>query len=124
VKERIVKKREYVNQRWGSEPVAEFEYKPLQCKQAYRGVLRKHLSVERGENVWFDDIRYFFYFTTFKGMSQAQVVPKANQRCDQEKVRGQFKSGVNALRMPVADLVGNGLTWPAWPGTARRGWGC
>jgi hypothetical protein len=31
----------------------------------------------------------------------------ANGRCDQENVIEQLKNGVNAMRMPVADLVSN-----------------
>ena len=44
--------------------MAEFEYRPTACRQAYRiVVLRKNLSVARGEAVLFDDVRYFFYIT-------------------------------------------------------------
>jgi hypothetical protein len=34
-------------------------------------------------------------------------VASANQRCDQENVIGQLKSGVGALRVPLHDLVSN-----------------
>jgi hypothetical protein len=55
VKERIVREREFLNQRLDSEQVAEFEYQPGKCKQSYRMVvLRKNLSIERGEKVLFD----------------------------------------------------------------------
>ena len=40
-------------------------------------------------------------------MSAAEVVHRANQRCDQENVVGQLKSGINAMRMPVNDLHSN-----------------
>jgi len=44
--------------------VAEFPYQPTACKRAYRVVvLRKNLSVEKGERMLFDDVRYFFYIT-------------------------------------------------------------
>ena len=33
---------------------------------------------------------------------------QANDRCDQENLIGQLKSGVGALRVPVYDLVSNG----------------
>ena len=61
MKERIVIEREYKNIRLESEQVGEFEYRPGKCKQSYRiVVVRKNLSVERGERLLFDDIRYFF----------------------------------------------------------------
>jgi hypothetical protein len=64
VKEQIVKKRCYKNIRLRSEQVAEFEYQPVKCHKSYRVVvLRKNLSIEKGEDVLFDDIRYFFYIT-------------------------------------------------------------
>ena len=54
----------YKNIRLKSEDVAEFEYRPRSCKETYRMVVvRKNLSVERGEDVLFDDVRYFFYIT-------------------------------------------------------------
>jgi len=70
-------------------------------------VLKKNLSVERGERVLFDDIRYFFYITTLRGRTAGEVVELANGRCDQENVIEQLKNGVNAMRMPVRDLESN-----------------
>jgi len=62
VKEQIVKERGYKNIRLCSEHTSEFDYRPVKCNTSYRVVvLRKNLSVEKGENVLFDDIRYFFY---------------------------------------------------------------
>ncbi len=72
-------------------------------------VVRKDLSIERGESVLFADVRYFFYITN-KSDEDApadKVIFLANERCDQEKLIGQFKSGVHALRMPFDDLVSN-----------------
>ena len=64
VKERIVKEREFKNIRLVSEDVAEFAYQPAACKHTYRMVVvRKNLSVEKGEYKLFDDERYFFYIT-------------------------------------------------------------
>ena len=55
VKQAIVREREYKNIRTVSEDVAEFEYSPVACKKTYRAVvLRKNLSVERGERRLFD----------------------------------------------------------------------
>ena len=53
------------------------------------------------------EIRYFFYITTRTDLSAAEVVACANERCDQENVIEQLKNGVNAMRMPVYDLVSN-----------------
>ena len=36
-----------------------------------------------------------------------EIVACANQRCDQENVIEQLKNGVNALRVPLYDLVSN-----------------
>jgi len=108
VKERIVRERQYKNIRLMSEEVAEFDYRPGKCKRDYRMVVvKKNLSVEKGEQVLFDDIRYFFYITTRRDLTAAQVVRLANERCDQENVIEQLKNGVNAMRMPTGDLNSN-----------------
>jgi hypothetical protein len=108
VKERIVRQREYKNIRLESEQVAQFVYQPGKCQKGYRMVVvRKNLSVEKGEQVLFDDIRYFFYLTNDTTLSAAEIVFFANERCDQENVIEQLKNGVNALRMPSDDLVSN-----------------
>ncbi len=108
VKERIVREREYENIRLVGEHVAEFPYQPTACKRAYRVVvLRKNLSVERGERVLFDDIRYFFYITNLTDRKAEEIVFFANDRCNQENLIEQLKNGVHALRMPVDDLVSN-----------------
>jgi len=70
-------------------------------------VTAKNLSVERGEQVLFDEIRYFFYITNDRISSAAQIVRRANQRCNQENLIEQLKNGVRALRMPVDNLVSN-----------------
>ena len=108
VKEQIIKERGYKNIRLQSEHVAEIAYKPVKCRKSYRMViLRKNLSVEKGEAVLFDDIRYFFYITNDRKATRAEVVADANKRCNQENLIEQLKNGVRALRMPVDDLVGN-----------------
>jgi hypothetical protein len=109
VKEQIVRERGYKNIRLVSEDVAEFDYRPGKCGQDYRMVVvRKNLSVERGEQVLFDDVRYFFYITNVRAWAACEIVFSANQRCDQENLIGQLKSGINALRMPAGNLVANG----------------
>ena len=108
IKEQIVKEREYKNIRLCSEQTAEFEYRPVKCGRSYRiVVLKKNLSVEKGENVLFDDIRYFFYITNDRKASRADIVSDANKRCNQENLIEQLKNGVNAMRMPVDNLAGN-----------------
>lgn len=108
VKERIVRERGYKNIRLEGEDVAEFDYRPGKCKQSYRMVaVRKNLSVARGEQVLFDDVRYFFYITNVRSWEAREIVFSANQRCDQENLIGQLKSGINALRMPAGDLLAN-----------------
>ena len=107
-KKRIVREREYVNLELNYEDVAEFDYQPGKCHRPYRVVaLRKNISKREGENVLFDDIRYFFYITTRTDLSAAEVVLCANQRCDQENVIEQLKNGVHALRVPMYDLISN-----------------
>ena len=108
VKADIIKARQFKNLRLQCEHVAEFDYKPTLCKKSYRMVvLRKNLSVEQGDEVLFDEIRYFFYITNDRQMSKSEIVFDANQRCQQENLLGQLKSGVHSMRMPVDTLESN-----------------
>ena len=108
VKERIVKEREFENVRLFSEMVAEFDYKPVKCRKSYRVVvLCKNLTVERGEAMLFDDVRYFFYITNDRVTEAEGIVLQANGRCNQENLIEQLKNGVRAMEMPVGDLVSN-----------------
>lgn len=108
VKERIVREREFKNIRLQSEDVAEMEYRPTACRQTYRLiVVRKNLSIERGEQVLFDDYRYFFYLTNDRERSAASIVFDANQRCNQENLHAQLKGGVHALTAPLDNLESN-----------------
>ena len=107
VKEQIVREREYKNIRLQSEQVAEFAYRPTLCEKTHRVVvIRKNLSVERGEQVLFDDVRYFFYITNHTAPAD-KIVFLANDRCNQENLIQQLKSGVKALNAPVDNLVSN-----------------
>ena len=107
-KERIVVERGYDNLRLNHEDVAEFTYRPPSCKRAYRlVVVRKNISRMKGELTLFDELRYFYYITTREDLSAAEVVRKANQRCDQENLIAQLKSGVDAMRVPLYDLESN-----------------
>lgn len=108
VKERIVVENGYRNIRLLGEEVAEIRYRPVKCERDYRLViLKKNLSVEKGEHVLFPDIRYFFYITNIEEMTTEGVVHFCNDRCNQENLIEQLKNGLNALRMPVGDLVSN-----------------
>ena len=108
-KEALVRKKGYKNIRLRSEDVAEFEYQPTACKRSYRiVVLRKNLTIERGEQALFDEIRYFFFITNDRELTPAQIVKLANHRCNQENLIGQLKSGVRALHAPVNTLLANG----------------
>jgi hypothetical protein len=108
VKEQIVRERGYENIKTAGEDVAEFSYRPGTCNREYRVVvLRKNLTVLKGERALFDDIRYFFYITNIEDMSAEEVVHFCNGRCNQENLIQQLKNGLNALRAPVGDLVSN-----------------
>jgi hypothetical protein len=108
VKEAIVVRRGFENIRLASEQVAEFNYRPSGCRQTYRMVVvRKNLSVAKGECVLFDDIRYFFYITNDWVSEADEVVFCANDRCHQENLLAQLSGGVRALRAPLDNLVSN-----------------
>ncbi len=107
-KELFVRSKGYKNLKLKSEDVAEFDYQPVACKKAYRlVVLRKNITVERGETALFDEIRYFFYITNDRDKTAAEIVFLANDRCDQENLIGELKSGVRALHAPVNSLHAN-----------------
>jgi hypothetical protein len=124
VKEGIVRARQFENIRLVSEEVAEFDYQPQACRKPYRlVVVRKNLSVEKGETMLFEDYRYFMYLTNQRDLSAEDIVFLANDRCDQENLHAQLKNGVRALQAPVDGLVSNwaymvmtGLAWnlKAW----------
>ena len=108
VKDDIVRERGYKTIRPKTEEVVEFSYRPRACKKDYRVVaLRKNLSIERGDNVLFDEYRYFFYITNDWELTADQVIDEAHQRCNQENLIGNLKSGVRALHAPVNTLNAN-----------------
>jgi hypothetical protein len=109
-KRQVVVERGYLNLRLNDEEVAEFTYRPGKCQRDYRVVvLRKNISRMRGEHALLDEIRHFFYVTTYPADTHppARIVELANDRCDQENIVGQLKSGINALHAPVDDLHSN-----------------
>ena len=108
VKDEIVRERDYKTLRQKAEDVVEFSYRPGNCTRDYRVVaLRKNISVERGENVLFSKYRYFFYITNDWDMTADEVINEARQRCNQENLHSQLKSGVRALHAPVNTLHAN-----------------
>ena len=134
VKERIVVERGFENIRLDAESVASFEDKPAACQESYRVVaLLKNLSRLRGEEMLFDDVRVFYFITNDRLTPDDELVLLANERCNQENLHAQLKSGTGAMRMPVDTLEANwaymvmaGLAWSlkAWaalllPDTSR-----
>ena len=108
VKQEIVRERGYETVHLLEEMVAEFEYRPVACKKSYRMiVLRKLVGVDKGQMRLFEEYRYFFYITNDRKMTSKEVVFSANDRCEQENLIAQLKSGVRALTAPVDDLVSN-----------------
>jgi hypothetical protein len=108
VKEAIVVARQFENQRLQSEEVAEFPYQPTACKKTYRMVvIKKNISVEKGEKLLFDRIVYFFYLTNDWVSAADAIVFSANDRCDQENLLAQLHGGVRALHAPVDNLESN-----------------
>jgi hypothetical protein len=119
VKEALVEQRGFDNQRLDGEDVAEFVYRPSACRHAYRMVVvRKNLSVLKGEKRLFDDVRYFFYLTNIVFLEPPQVVLVANNRCNQENLLAQLHGAVHALQASLNTLVSNGaymvMTALAW----------
>jgi hypothetical protein len=124
VKEQVVKEREFTNIRLVKEYVAEFKYSPALCKKTYRVVVVwKDLEVTQGQKKLFDDSKCFFYITNDWEASAEEIVFDANDRCNQENLIGQHKSGVRSLTAPVDSLLSHwaymvmaGLAWSmkAW----------
>lgn len=107
-KEQIVREREYRNLRLEREDVAEFEHRPGKSKRSYRFIaLRKTIVEERGQRCLGHSYRYFFYVTNDRNMTCEQVVREANNRCNQENLLAQLKSGTGALRAPLNTLESN-----------------
>jgi hypothetical protein len=108
VKQRIVKKRKYKKVQTKAEHVCEFSYRPGKCKKTYRMiVLRKQLSVVRGEMDLFDDIRYFFYITNDWKRSIPEMIQFYRDRSDHENDIEQLKNGVKALTPSSDTLLSN-----------------
>jgi hypothetical protein len=108
IKPEIVRERGFKTIHLLEEMVAEFDYRPTACRKSYRMiVLRKRLGTDRGQMRLFEEYRYFFYITNDREMSAEGVVFSANDRCNQENLVAQLKSGVHALTTPVDGLLSN-----------------
>lgn len=108
VKDHIIRQRGFLNLTTWSEDLAEFDYKPLKANKAYRiVVLRKTILEEKGQQCLGTRERYFFYITNDRRLSRDQVVREANDRCNQERLIEQLKSGVRALHAPLNTLHAN-----------------
>jgi hypothetical protein len=108
VKPQIVVERGFENIRLEREEVTEFPYRPTACRKTYRIVaLKKSLSVEKGQQRLFDEVRWFFWISNDRKKQASQIVLEANGRCNQENLIAQLKGGCKALAMPVDNLVSN-----------------
>ena len=110
VKQQVVEARQFEDIRLMTEHVAEFPYQPSKCERAYRVVVVwKELDVYQGQKKLFDDARCFFYITNEEEEKKAseETVFDANDRCNQENLLGQLKSGVRSLVAPVDNLLSN-----------------
>ena len=106
----MVRSRGFENLRLQAEHVAEIEYTPAKSKRVYRLIiLRKNISVEKGDEHLFDDVVYYFYVTNVSDtkLSTEEVVYESNRRCNQENLIEQLKNGVRATRLPVGEFIAN-----------------
>jgi hypothetical protein len=108
VKQQVVEAREFEDLRLVREYVAEFHYRPTNCKKDYRVVVVwKELEVYKGQQKLFDKDRCFFYITNDWEQPSAEIVFEANGRCNQENLVAQFKGDVRSLTAPVDSLLSN-----------------
>ncbi len=108
VKQRVVREREFETLRLQGEAVAEFDYRPTECRKTFRmTAIRKNISHEKGEVRLFDEILYFFYITNDRVCTTEEVVFECNDRCNQENLIAQLAGGVRALCAPVDNLESN-----------------
>ena len=119
VKQRIVEERGFKDIRLVEEWVGEAQYRPGACQRDYRLIiLQKNLEVrDRQQPQLFEDYRYFFYLTNDWESTPAEIVFRANDRCQQENILAQLKA-VRALHAPLDNLLSNNaymlITSLAW----------
>jgi hypothetical protein len=108
VKQQVVEAREFKDIRLVKEHVAEFRYRPVKCRRAYRVVVVwKDLEVYQGQKKLFDDACCFFYITNDWEKPAEEIVFEANGRCNQENLLAQLKGDVRSLTAPVDNLLSN-----------------
>ena len=97
VKQQIVNQRGYKTIHVLQEMIAEFDYQPTACRRSYRVVVvRKRLGIDKAQLRLFEEYRYFFYITNDRDTPAEDIVFSANDRCNQENLIAQLKSGVYA----------------------------
>ena len=105
VKQQVVKKRKFKKVHTEAEHIAQFAYRPGKCNRSYRMiVLKKTLTVTKGNLNLFDDIRYFFYITNDWKKSSETLVRFYRGRADHENDIEQLKNGIRALQ-PASDTL-------------------
>jgi hypothetical protein len=108
-KEQIVEMNGYENQKLRGESYAEFEYRPANCKRAYRMVVvRKEIDVMSGQQLLFDKQKCFFYITNelIDEVPARDVIRGGNKRCNQENTISQL-GACHALAAPLDNLESN-----------------
>ena len=104
----MVQRRGFKNIRLRSEDIVEFGHRSNKCRRELRVVaVRKNLTIERGGEALFDDVRYHFYITNNWDRSMVEIVREGRQRCNQERLLQQLKTGTRALHAPVNSLNAN-----------------
>ena len=108
VKQQVIKDREFKDIRLVKEYVAEFRYRPTNCKKEYRiVVVWKELEVHKGQKKLFEDSCCFFYITNDWEKPTEEIVFEANGRCNQENLLAQLKGDTRSLTAPVDSLLSN-----------------
>ena len=79
--------------------------------------MRKNISWQKGEEVLFDEIR-FFYITNDRATMVEDIVFGSNDRCDKENLIAQLVGGVGGLTSSFETFVSN---W-AWMVMASLAW--
>jgi len=108
-KEAFVVEKGYKNYKLRRESYAQFNYQPTKCSRSYRVVVvRKEIDVKSGQQLLFDEVRYFFYITnaTRRESPARKIITAANRRCNQENTISQL-SACHALAAPLDNLVSN-----------------
>src|SRR5262249_7025461 len=101
-KQPIIKERGFKTLETIREEVGEFDYRRVACSKSYRMiVLRKTIAHDVRQMRLFEEYRYFFYITNDRERPASEIVFAANDRCNQENLIAQLKSGVHAMNSPV-----------------------